>query len=311
MDGQQRVITLAVLCTAIRDFYFQPDSAGFGRLTTTFLNYSANISGTEIGSPRLRVQAPDAEAYARITSPKTSLDSLGDVLQLNHRIAGAYKFFMEALAIPVAGQAVFLSEDLDRLPTPSADDEAEVEEGGEQADSMVTPGNGGIALLPASPQREWADAGLLSPERLLAIIENRLKFAVVDLTRSDEKLAFEIFETLNDAGLPLSNVEKFRNGYFVFPDDADEIYDNFWVPLERTHTSGPGRTSDLKTLEDFFFNETIRKFGWTPSDRTYQRLIGFIKARVQTVPSGPRPNQVRASRLAVLRQELGEIVEFS
>jgi len=313
VDGQQRMVTLSILCAAIRDFYYRPDAPAFVTITNRFICFPANVAGDEIGSHRLIVQSSDADAYDAVMAPKHGVDDLLSLSRRPQRIAQAYLFFMKALAVPVERQVAFLSDDLelsDPVAASSSDEEDEFEEAPQAGDQRAIDGaQASVNLLPNALVRDWDAEQTLVPESLLGLIENRLKFAVITLSQSDENMAFEIFETLNTAGVPLSNVDKFRNGYFMLaPDDADHVYEKYWVPMERIHGSGGGRTADLLTLEDFFFNEGVRKFGWTPADRTYQRLIGYVKARVQSAGTTTRSSSAKRAKLRILGDELGQIL---
>lgn len=318
VDGQQRVVTLCVLLTAIRDTYYGARSVGWSSVTEDYLRFRLGRTTSEFGDLRLRVQANDREAYAKVTAPKTSLDDLLPLKDLDSLVAKAYLFFMSALGRPAEDQFEYLSQDLfseDASVDERSDDDAEhqedfdrVEDLGIEPDQLSDQGLGFVPVVATSDEIDWSSRGMFDPEALVSLIGSHLKFAVVELDTDDEALAFEIFETLNDANEPLSNVDKFRNGYFMLePDDAEEIYREYWLPLEAAHGEGTGRYQDLRTLEDFFFNETIRRFGWTPSSKTYQRLMGYIKAKAQTATGGS-PTTRRRNRRKILNEEFQAIL---
>jgi len=320
VDGQQRVVTLCILLAAIRDTYYGENSVGSTNVTAAYLRFGLSITNSDFGDLKLRVQSTDKNAYKRVVDFKKSDEELEELVRDKSPVADAYVFFMTALRRQQDDQLAFISTDysgedvednilLIQGLNGNHEDELEIVE----VDDNYSPNNRTAfserPKIAKSSEIDWRTDRLLDPETLVTIVGERLKFAVIQLGAADESMAFEIFETLNDTNEPLDNVDKFRNGYFMLePDQAETIYEQFWLPLEREHQSGTGRSPSLNTLEDFFFNETIRRFGWTAKIKTYNRLMGFIKARAQNEMGTGAQKTQRKNRSRVLEEEFTSIL---
>ena len=325
VDGQQRVVTLCILLAAIRDSYYGMNSVGSTNVTSEYLRFRLGLTTSEFGDFKLRVQSTDKNAYKKVVDFKNSENDLEELANDDSPVAKAYMFFMHALRRQEDDQLAFISADY--LHDDNDEDDDEEQSSPVQGlmnrddnelevpvidDGYTSTSGTAFSTIPRIAQTaeiDWKTSKLLDPETLVTIVGERLKFAVVQLGAADESMAFEIFETLNDTNEPLDNVDKFRNGYFMLePDQAENIYQQFWLPLEREHQSGMGRSSKLNTLEDFFFNETIRRFGWTPSSKTYSRLMGYIKAKAQNGMGSGAPRTQQRNRSRVLEEEFNSIL---
>lgn len=299
IDGQQRLISLLVLIAAMRDFYYQRESIPYFQISSEFLNFE--YQDTNLGSERLLVQEVDRSAFHRVLKSKETIEDIRELERSDSRICQAYLFYLRAFNTPIDEQLIFVSEDFQPTPEDESDEEAYETESFETQESNPAPSGPyqSLPLLPESPIRDWRPVGLINPREFWNVLKDRLRFALVELQPQDDSMVFDIFETLNEFGLELSTVDKFRNGYFMLsPDDGEFAFDEFWKPLEQVHSVGTGRDQRLLSLKDFFHSEAIRRYGWVSERQTYQRLIGDMKAQVRAATE-----RTSASRRPRLRRE--------
>jgi hypothetical protein len=159
-------------------------------------------------------------------------------------------------------------------------------------------------FLTPSSYRDYKGEELFDPNTLADLLDKHIKLAVIKIGTDDNEIAFEVFDTLNAKGVELTEVDKFKNGYFMLlPSDSQETYEKYWLPIERESSK-----YQYLSLEQFFHEETIRRFGWTPSDKTYQKLMTHIKMQARSVSSESGKINQETFRKSVVEQ-LSEVKE--
>lgn len=327
IDGQQRLVSLMVTLAVVRDFYFSPEAAttatgnSFHKWSSRFFFFEAQSASAHEAVNTMRVQDKDLDSFVRICAHK-SMEDAEAVLAETDRLSQLYQFVLRRLKDSVEGQINFFNDsavDDDEpsvSPQPLSLDESDAEAGELDEDvtadqvSAVAERDIHASDIVLKRDRDWESEGLLDPSVLEEIIANVL-FAAVDIEEVDQSLAYEIFETLNTAGKSLSITDMFRNGYFLLnPNDGIATYDKYWRPLELAHAN---YRADLSSLENFFFNEAIRQFGWTDRKSTYRRLMDSLRAPLDAVAlSGGRVSKKRHSEVsAKINQSLQDIADAS
>lgn len=263
IDGQQRFVSISVFMAVLRDFYFGPGTAHFNTLTNLFLKENIDLFGHETRI-RLTLQERDHEIYERIIIEKTK-QQWNEVIDGSHSLNKLYKFFWGKLS----QSKITILEDMtaqEEILEPIELDEITLEE------SILEPTN--LDYLERGTNRAWSSLGLFNPETLTNIVDQHMKFAVIEIQKEDNEIAFEVFETLNAQGQKLAEVDKFRNGFFMLdPKHSDANYQTYWLPMEN-------KVGNIDLLSTFFHEETTRRFGLTPKEKTYQRLMTNIKSKV-------------------------------
>lgn len=262
IDGQQRFVTISVFMAVLRDFYFGPNTTFFNTWTSDFLKVNVDRFGHETRI-RLTLQERDHEVYESIIKEKTRQE-WKEVISGSHSLNKLYKFFWTKLSQPQLSvlEDITSQEETDELP--------EIDE--IDADVAI-PEPVNMDYLERGTDRAWSSLGLFNPETLTNIVDQHMKFAVIEIQQEDNEISFEVFETLNAQGQPLAEVDKFRNGFFMLdPENSDANYQTYWLPMEN-------KVGDNELLSTFFNEETTRRFGLTPKEKTYQRLMTSIKAR--------------------------------
>jgi uncharacterized protein with ParB-like and HNH nuclease domain len=264
IDGQQRFVTISVFLAVVRDFYFGVGSTHYAHWTKEFLKVSLNLMDTQYRI-RLTLQDSDHDVFERIVGDK-GLEQWKAIKKGNHALEELYVFFWKKLSL---GKQLVLEEltvEFDEM---------------EEIDSEEIPQNIPIQeayfdMPIAQSVIDWNSLGCFDPETLTNIIIEHMKFAVIEIQEQDNEIAFEVFEVLNAAGQPLAEVDKFRNGFFMLdPENSDSNFHTYWQKMEEQ-----AGTNEL--LSTFFNEETIRRFGLTPKDKTYQRLMTSIKDKTST-----------------------------
>jgi len=261
IDGQQRFVTISVFMSVLRDFYFGPGTTTFNTWTADFLKVNIDRFGhnTRI---RLTLQERDHEVYESIIKEKTKQE-WKEVLSGSHSLNKLYKFFWNKLSqnqISVLDDMTIGQEEevteLDEVVQEPSRDEIDI-----------------LDYLERGTDRAWSSLSLFNPETLTNIVDQHMKFAVIEIQQEDNEIAFEVFETLNAQGQPLAEVDKFRNGFFMLdPENSDANFQTYWLPMET-------RVGDNDLLSTFFNEETTRRFGLTAKEKTYQRLMTSIKSK--------------------------------
>lgn len=261
IDGQQRFVTISVFMAALRDFYFGPQTTYFHTWTNDFLALNVDRFGHESRS-RLTLQESDQDIYRLVVSEK-SRSEWEELMSGSHSLNKLYRFFWTNLSKPT--NAI-----LEQITTEIEEEILEVEI---DSTSEVSPAENYLDYLAPGSTRDWQSQQLFDPETLTNIIDQHMKFAVIEIQQEDNEISFEVFETLNAQGQPLAEVDKFRNGFFMLdPENSDANYHAHWLPMERL-------VGDGELLSTFFNEETIRRFGLTPKEKTYQKLMTSIKSR--------------------------------
>jgi uncharacterized protein with ParB-like and HNH nuclease domain len=264
IDGQQRFVTISVFLAVVRDFYFGVGSTHYANWTKEFLKVSLNLMDTQYRI-RLTLQDADHDVFERLVGDK-SLEQWKAIKKGNHSLEKLYKFFWQKLSL---GKQLVLEEltvEFDET------DELDLED-----ITPIAPTLESYFDMPSSQSViDWNSLGCFDPETLTNIIIEHMKFAVIEIQEQDNEIAFEVFEVLNAEGQPLDEVDKFRNGFFMLdPENSDSNFHNYWQKMEEQ-----AGTNEL--LSTFFNEETIRRFGLTPKDKTYQRLMTSIKYKTST-----------------------------
>jgi uncharacterized protein with ParB-like and HNH nuclease domain len=267
IDGQQRMVTISVFVAALRDFYFSTESDYFRGYSEEFLFNRKSIINNKI-KRRLDLQEGDWETFDLIISPKDE-SQWKECLKGSHQLNKLYSFFWNKLSQKSWSH---LDEFSENFVLKEEVDEEEIDEESNTSDSKLINNNSEMGYLAKGSSRDWESLDLFDPAILGNIIQKDMKFAQIIIEDKDNEISFEVFETLNAKGLPLDTVSKFRNGYFMLhPQNSDEIYKKYWTPLEDKVN---GKTDILET---FFIEETNRKFGFTPQEKVYQKLMTDIK----------------------------------
>jgi hypothetical protein len=286
IDGQQRFVTISVFFAALRDFYFAQKSVPYTTWTNKFLSVPLNLMQDDV-QIRLQLQDVDNEEYEILVNPKTQ-DTWDQILSGSHPLFKLYKFFWRRF-----------SQNLDLTLTEITSDPDGEDSVVQKDDLQAVPSAENLApsiLLEGSTDREWQKLGLFDPQILTNIIDQQMKFAVIEIQEADDEIAFEVFETLNAHGQPLDEVDKFRNGFFMLdPERSDENYQKYWLPMEK-------KVGNLSLLSTFFHEETTRRFGLTPKDKTYQELMTRIKKKSISQGKANSPNVRHANTVKEFKE---------
>lgn len=270
IDGQQRFVTFSVFGAVLRDFYFGQGSDLWERVSERFLTISTSLNSKDFQS-KLKLQEKDQAAYNQIIARKDLAD-WKKCYEGKHPLNELYKFFWAKLSTPILEHF----EQISMADSDELDNESDSEDGKRKAKfaEFLSPGS----------KRDYEGEELFDPSTLADLLDKYIKLAVIKIGTDDNEIAFEVFDTLNAKGVELTEVDKFKNGYFMLlPSDSQETYEKYWLPIEKDSDK-----YQYLSLEQFFHEETIRRFGWTPSDKTYQKLMTHIKmqARSKAAESG-------------------------
>jgi hypothetical protein len=290
IDGQQRFVTFSVFGAALRDFYFGQGSDLWERVSERLLTISTSLNSRDFQS-KLKLQEKDQAAYEQIIARKDASD-WKKCLEGKHPLNQLYKFFWTKLSTPI----------LDHFEQISTADSDDLDKDGNSSESKQKVDL--AEFLTPSSYRDYKGEELFDPNTLADLLDKHIKLAVIKIGTDDNEIAFEVFDTLNAKGVELTEVDKFKNGYFMLlPSDSQETYEKYWLPIERESSK-----YQYLSLEQYFHEETIRRFGWTPSDKTYQKLMTHIKMQARSVSSESGKINQETFRKSVVEQ-LNEIKE--
>lgn len=269
IDGQQRFVTFSVFGAVLRDFYFGTGSDLWERVSERLLTVSTSLNNTDLKS-KLKLQEKDQEVYEQIISRKDAI-AWKKCYEGKHPLNQLYKFFWGKLSTPI----------LEHFEMISTADIANEQMDGMQKISDEKHQTRFAEFLTSSSYRDYSSEELFNPSVLADLLDKHIKLAVIKIGTEDNEIAFEVFDTLNAKGVELTEVDKFKNGYFMLlPSDSQEIYQKYWLPIE-----SESEKYQYLSLEQFFHEETIRRFGWVPSDKTYQKLMTHIKMQSRSMSS--------------------------
>lgn len=262
IDGQQRFVTISIFLAVLRDFYFVPGTIYFKKWTDDFLKVDLDRFGNETRI-RLTLQKQDHDVYESIIKKKTKVE-WKEVVNGSHSLNKLYKFFWDKLSQPKISILDDVTAEVD-IGDPIESDE--------NIEEILSQELVSLDYSDSGSDRAWNSLGLFNPETLTNIIDQHMKFAVIEIQQEDNEIAFEVFETLNAQGQRLAEVDKFRNGFFMLdPENSDTNHETYWVPMEN-------KCGDNDLFSTFFNEETTRRFGLTAKEKTYQTLMTNIKKR--------------------------------
>lgn len=297
IDGQQRLVTLALMAAALRDHALEPGSEAASTLDSDLLF----IRDEDEWHPRLAVQEQDAAPFARAI--ERGVGSSKYPISKDYPsslVAKAYDHFFELF-----GQAEdALLESLTYGEATEVDDISEVErEGGTLVEADST--------NQSMPPQHEVGTSRIDVRTFRKILYSDVTFVDVTLEINDDHSS-EIFESLNDTGMQLSPVDLFRNGYFLLlPAQREKVFKEFWEPMEEAHRAllppAQRRQQKITTLEGFFFDEAIRRFGWTPRDSTYSKLMSEIRGGALQARLASDPRQADKAYANSVERSLTEI----
>lgn len=248
IDGQQRLLTLSLLITAIRDVLVLDADR---RLDITG-KYLAHVSRSgEIESLRLVPGESDFSLYREIVA--------GNLLPPStDRLVQAYRFFTDQLAagMPVEGINLRDEEEPESVTSErEVDLAASKEHEGEEEEDTLPPVDSSDVRIPFA----W--------DRLITVVLDRLE--LVTISDVSEENAYQIFRTLNSTGLELGQVDLLRNAFFmILPTRGHDVYRNIWRPMEQLLGSD---------LERFFHTQLLRRGENIPRDQTYRTQMKLLK----------------------------------
>lgn len=265
IDGQQRLTTLGLILCAIRDTLVD-DEAAKAQITTNYLTFP------DTRDTRLVLSQADSETYQSIVLEEAVADRKSPVYR-------AYNYVRREL---LAG----LVEDAD--PDEVTDEEAEEVEEVETED-----------VLAETTDDEILDSEALSVpwnwEVLLAVLSQDLE--LVSISGVPAERAYQIFATLNHAGLKLTQVDLIRNAVFMhLPETNKEAYKGVWQPLEsRLGERGLGK---------FLHTWVVRQGHSVPQKDTYASVLHELKI------AGPNEDKIY-SLLKAISSEASEYLLVS
>ncbi len=265
IDGQQRFVTISVFFAALRDLYFAQKSAPYATWTNSFLSVPLDMMAKE-SRIRLELQDVDDEEYQLLVGLKTE-ETWNQIITGSHPLFKLYRFFLDKLSQSIDSTLTDITSEED------ADDVDERNLENDQSNSQPLHYLQATYIEEGGNDRQWKSFDNFDPQTLTNIIAQQMKFAVIEIQEVDDEIAFEVFDMLNAHGQPLAAVDKFRNGFFMLdPEKSNENYNKYWLPMEK-------KVGNPSILSTFFHEETNRRFGLTPKDKTYQELMTRIKKK--------------------------------
>jgi len=201
IDGQQRLMTLSLMICAIRDHLADDESVDV--INDKYLEIRQGNSDPEL---RLLPGQWDHDSYVE------AIEGVDEFTYPQSAVACAYEIIVDLLA---RGPGSELE------PSEDSTDPIEEDSSADWGDRVSEEAADDIANI----------FDLWDVNKLVAAITEDLELAIVSDVPEDR--AYEIFETLNASGMPLSQVDLVRNMIFVnTPTRAVELYQQIWEPME-------------------------------------------------------------------------------
>jgi Protein of unknown function DUF262/Protein of unknown function (DUF1524) len=239
IDGQQRMTTLSLLVAAIRDTIVENESDRQD-ITTDYLTFP------KTGNPRLVLSQADAGIYDALIAGETVTDRKTPVFR-------AYAHLKRELLAGVV-------EDID--PDEHADDEFEENVESDIPIALDDEPEEPVEIPPAAVAAPWQWTTLLT------VLSQDLE--LVSISGVPAERAYQIFATLNHAGLKLTQVDLIRNAVFMkLPKRNEEAYKKIWQPLEKTLGE--------KGLGRFLHTWVVRRGHNVPQKDTYASILRELK----------------------------------
>ncbi len=252
IDGQQRIITLTLLLAAIRDAVRGSETPEDARESVDMIQKRLFLN-TDKQVARVRPQPEDQDDYTRVM--------LGESLSnQSSKVAAAYRHFVRLIA---AGPD----------QTSASVDDAQIlnDEPGADVDqySDVSGDIDAVSLDIVEAPGERFDL-----RELTACVLHGLRFVLIaDMSPS---MYFEVFESLNHKGLPLSQASLIRNGIAMRCEDSGvEGWAKRWADVENSLPEGK---SGL--MESFLHTYVLRQGRNCPRGETYRELMALLDEQV-------------------------------
>ena len=233
IDGQQRLMTLSLLMCVLREYLQLSDDQG--EIVTN--KYLTLRHGQAPAETRISAGRWDKVSY------EEAIHAEEEFSDHDSPIAKTYDLMYELLA---KGPSSEEEADDDDDDTPAAANKAEPGE-------LVAP----------------QDLATWNAEQLISVITEDLELAIV--MDVPEERAYEIFATINAAGLQLSQVDLIRNMIFVnLPAQGAALFEQLWAPMEEA--------LKVDGLDDYLHCWVMAEGHNVSKKNTYSALVEMLRA---------------------------------